>query len=237
MKFQKKVLALTGMLVLGAGACLAANMINEEITAIKSYDINIKYNGELQTMYDANGKQVFPLSYEGTTYVPVRAVSNIFGVPVAWDAETKTVLLGENDEWREITKEDILYVQKYWVNENLNFEYDGVKYEKGYKEVSKSGWNVASANMELSLNNEYKTLAFKLVSEADIVDNEANLTVVVRDMDTKKEIYRNTMTSNSSLDVEVDVEGHDHIIVELDDDQTRKWCNGSTTYLLDIKVK
>jgi len=66
----------------------------QDIRAQISYDIQIKYNGQAQTLTDANGTQVYPIIYNGTTYVPVRAVSNIFGEAVNWDSATNTVSLG-----------------------------------------------------------------------------------------------------------------------------------------------
>lgn len=36
-----------------------------------------------------------PITYEGSTYLPVRAVAEAVGVPVGWDAATQTVILGD----------------------------------------------------------------------------------------------------------------------------------------------
>ena len=48
-------------------------------------------------MKDANGTVVYPISYNGTTYVPLRAVSNMMGLPVDWNGDTRTVYLGAAD--------------------------------------------------------------------------------------------------------------------------------------------
>ena len=45
----------------------------------------------------ANGNPVEPIIYDGTTYLPVRAVANAFGKAVSWDGPTKTVYLGNMD--------------------------------------------------------------------------------------------------------------------------------------------
>ena len=37
-----------------------------------------------------------PFIYNGTTYLPVRAVGEVFGKNVSWDGNTKTVYIGEN---------------------------------------------------------------------------------------------------------------------------------------------
>lgn len=47
-------------------------------------------------MADVNGNPVYPLLYNGTTYLPIRAVSNMLGLNVDWDGATQTVLLGKS---------------------------------------------------------------------------------------------------------------------------------------------
>ncbi len=64
-----------------------------EITVQINPNITVKYNGKAQTMTDVNGNPVYPMLYGGTTYLPVRAVSNMLGVKVEWDGDTQTVLL------------------------------------------------------------------------------------------------------------------------------------------------
>lgn len=65
----------------------------ENIQVQLSPDITVKYNGEAQTMSDVNGNPVYPLLNGGTTYLPVRAVSNMLGVDVEWDGAAQTVIL------------------------------------------------------------------------------------------------------------------------------------------------
>lgn len=90
------------LLVITIISCLCTSILAvgslEEIKAYLNYGIGIEFNGVEQTMHDANGNRVYPISYNGTTYVPVRAVSNILGVPVEWDGTNNKVLLGTNNE-------------------------------------------------------------------------------------------------------------------------------------------
>lgn len=64
-----------------------------EITVQINPNITVKYNGKAQAMADVNGNPVYPMLYGGTTYLPVRAVSNMLGVKVEWDGESQTVIL------------------------------------------------------------------------------------------------------------------------------------------------
>ncbi len=64
------------------------------IPVISQAACNIMIDGESLICYDANGIVVEPFVFEGTTYVPVRAIATAFDTTVSWDQETKTVHLG-----------------------------------------------------------------------------------------------------------------------------------------------
>lgn len=68
-----------------------------EITVQLSPNITVKLDGKVQSMTDVNGTPVYPLLYNGTTYLPIRAVSNMLGLNVDWDGATQTVLLNNED--------------------------------------------------------------------------------------------------------------------------------------------
>ncbi|GAE86958.1 copper amine oxidase N-terminal domain-containing protein [Acetivibrio straminisolvens] len=54
-------------------------------------DIKINVDGKRIEPKDGNGKSVEPFIYEGTTYLPVRAVSEALGKQVLWDGKTYTI--------------------------------------------------------------------------------------------------------------------------------------------------
>ena len=58
-------------------------------------DISIFIYGNEITPTDANGEIVEPFRYNGTTYLPVRAISEALGMPVYWDEAAKNVYLGD----------------------------------------------------------------------------------------------------------------------------------------------
>ncbi|MDE6994595.1 MAG: copper amine oxidase N-terminal domain-containing protein [Lachnospiraceae bacterium] len=98
MKTRKTFITLAIALALVCGMVIGANAVDtlKEISAYLNYGITIKYNGEVQNLTDAGGNRVYPISYNGTTYLPVRAVSNMLGIAVDWDGATQTVLLGKS---------------------------------------------------------------------------------------------------------------------------------------------
>lgn len=60
-------------------------------------DIKILIEGSQITPTDANGNAVEPFIVEGTTYLPVRAVAEALGQNVAWDGDTKSVLIASKN--------------------------------------------------------------------------------------------------------------------------------------------
>lgn len=63
--------------------------------AIEYNDIKVTLDGKPVELKDATGKTIEPFTYNGTTYLPVRAVANLLGVNVKWDGDTSTIYLGE----------------------------------------------------------------------------------------------------------------------------------------------
>ena len=59
--------------------------------------IGITLNGARFTPRDADGKQVSAFLYNGTTYVPVRAISEAMGMDVSFNSATRTVVLTTAD--------------------------------------------------------------------------------------------------------------------------------------------
>ena len=54
-------------------------------------NIKISLNGTTITPTDASGNVVEPFTINGTTYLPVRAISNALGLNVNWNSSTNTV--------------------------------------------------------------------------------------------------------------------------------------------------
>lgn len=56
-------------------------------------DVSVYLDGELLEMTDADGNTVTPVIIDGTTYLPVRAISEALELGVTWSEETRSVYL------------------------------------------------------------------------------------------------------------------------------------------------
>lgn len=85
---------LTSVLVLGAATSALALSSPETIQCFMG-GIKIFVDGQLQVPTDVNGNVVEPLVYNGTTYLPVRALTGMLtNKTVEWDGDTESVYIG-----------------------------------------------------------------------------------------------------------------------------------------------
>ncbi len=81
------------MLLMGALPVGAAAASVDTVSATISPDITIAVDDEVQTFFSAAGAQVHPVVYNGTTYLPLRAIGELMGKNVNWDQSALTITL------------------------------------------------------------------------------------------------------------------------------------------------
>lgn len=79
-------LALSAALAMGASAATNA-------TATLRPDVVVRIDGAERNFFNAQGREVHPILYRGTTYIPLRAVGELMGKNVNWDQTTGTASL------------------------------------------------------------------------------------------------------------------------------------------------
>ena len=82
--------------VLVAALCVTATATAKRSIQVED-GIGITLNGATFIPRSANGKQVSVFLYNGTTYVPVRAISEAMGMDVSFNSATRTVVLTTAD--------------------------------------------------------------------------------------------------------------------------------------------
>lgn len=89
---KKKIVVAALALALFTGGVFAAG-VTQEITAQLRPDLSVVIDGAKQTFKDADGNAVYPIVYNGTTYLPLRAIGGVMGKDVEWNRTTQTATL------------------------------------------------------------------------------------------------------------------------------------------------
>ncbi len=109
---MRKITVLTAGILCAAGIAVGASA-SEIIQKVQSEirtDFTVKVDGEIRTFKNANGEVVYPMLYEGTTYLPVRAIGELMGKTVYWYEDDKTIDL--KDEQTTVTDADVIVTDK-----------------------------------------------------------------------------------------------------------------------------
>ena len=162
---KKKInLILTMILVFAMG--VGARTVNDWVKVVIARDVQVSLNGEVQKLRSVKGEEIHPIIHEETSYLPVRAIAELAGLDVDWDAESGTVLLGKEDEPREDEpREDELWedgVQDEDVNEE---KYSLPNLEDVYEDIKRDLENEKIADLFYDYLDTFK-------KESDIVRHE-----------------------------------------------------------------
>ena len=164
---KKRIPAIILMFALFLTTSYAANTYRKTIAVTSG--VNVEFNNEAIDMTDANDKAVEAFIYNGTTYLPVRAVGNALGKQVSWDGKTKTVYLGDapnSKKWlMDLCPPYETDYGYYAANGNTtdgtnSFKMAGQSYSRGFM-VAFCAEDVGT-NVLFNLNGQYSTLDFDL---------------------------------------------------------------------------
>lgn len=185
MKTRKTFITLAIALALVCGMVIGASAADtlKEITAYLNYGITIKYDGETQNLMDAAGNRTYPISYNNTTYLPIRAISNMLGIDVGWDQATQTVLLGKSAGGTDLIESFKPYTEYVTTPGQMLSSHAPEFIQSSQKESVEVGgetvshwlkfWNISAdekyqdLTCSFNLGGKYSTLTFKVYSSKD----------------------------------------------------------------------
>ncbi len=172
-----------------------------------------------------------PFMYNGTTYVPLRYISENLGEQVKWDNKTQTIHIGEIEE-------DTVVYPKNGIepmNEQIGHRYNNLTY--GYKSSRMRSDNIGNSYesyiilevsdwaygedtytyVEFPLNGNYKSFKADLAIPDEYKSSKANMTLVVNN--DGEEVYRKNFVAGDMPDkLNVDVSGVAKIQIKLTTD-------------------
>lgn len=118
--------------------------------------INIYIDDQKLEPKDANGKPVEVFTYNGTTYLPVRAIAEALGKNVQWDGRTQSVYLGQHGTTQPTTwlnQEEYFNATSPWQFNQVKKDNLGNEHERCMK-IS-SGYE---GTVSYVLNGQYRRL-------------------------------------------------------------------------------
>ena len=98
------------LLFSATGNVLASSHL-KEITAYLNSGIKVMLHGKnFEAKDEITGEKLLPITYNGRTYMPLRAVVEAAGIEVDWEGETQTVYLGDKPkaDVPEVAKDEIV---------------------------------------------------------------------------------------------------------------------------------
>ena len=208
---------LVGAAIFGSVA-MAANTTT--LYNVLAQGVKIVVDGKELHPTDAGGNKVEPIIYNGTTYLPVRAVGNAVGKAVYWDGPNYTVYLGDMGgklQYPTTRIEDMVSI-----NDKV-FKTDELKdnYGNHYSSAISNEW--LNYNMEYLLNMKYSHFKGTLyVPEGQTSDDSAYLQIIADG----NVIYTSPDMTRASypVDVDVNVQGYNNVKVQFSD--CIHWAHG-----------
>jgi len=174
------------LVILGgiAYATTGSEMIEVFYNNIKVYKDNI-----LCDLKDSNGTTVEPFIYNGSTYVPLRAISEALGVKVDWDGDTQTINMYDNIlpdetylldvcppyETHDASWSGSYGCYTYYASEAESFSMAGEKYTNG---MTLAGNDSNNTYALFNLNGKYKSIDM-VIAPIDGVQNPSSIAFIV----------------------------------------------------------
>ena len=228
------------------GAMLTSGMVFakqiSETAELFYNNIKIYIDGREIVPKDVNGNIVEPFIMNGTTYLPVRAISNAFGEDVEWEGATQSVYIGKKDQTKPDNYLDRIQYNDYRkaaeVNGNNKFavingtvtDYSGHIYTNGLL-LYIGGWSATVENdadrsdmiIGYPLNSQYKTLkgnivlpkSYKIATFRDADNCYSSPTDVLIYGDDKL-IYKATaVTASMPFKFDIDIKGVNQLTIKV----------------------
>ena len=95
---KRMTLIMALVIVLSFSTGVISKTVYENIKAQLRPDFVVEIDGEEKEFKNANGERVYPVLYDGTTYLPIRAIGEIMGKTVYWYENEKRIELKDEKE-------------------------------------------------------------------------------------------------------------------------------------------
>lgn len=221
-----------------AGICVALLLTSVMTVFAVGIDVHIGgiriyWDGVEKTLKNVKGEKVEPMIYNGTTYVPLRAMSQLMGKEVEWDQATTSVYVGGKPVQSTLHLEDLERSKIDSYSVGVRTGTDAVFNLKD-KEIQcdnlLQGSN--SAQNIYILDGKYARLVGKVVMPYSSVGSQRENTLTfysVEDDGTEHEIVTYELKQTEApIDVNVNLLGVENLKI--------KWGSGSAVALYNVDL-
>ncbi|WP_232436433.1 stalk domain-containing protein [Paenibacillus rubinfantis] len=177
------------LLSYSAGASAASTL--ERIQANLNHGISFLLNGSAWVPKDANGNKAVPISYQGTTYVPLRAVAEATGAEVSFDQSKQQIVINvskdqegsqlEPGQRRAFSDQTVKHIKNY-ANSGVTRNKEELLFgETQYKEAFVvNEVNVAKQDFAFAVPSGTKRIGVLIgyKDNEDHIDRKANYTIL-----------------------------------------------------------
>ncbi|GGD83199.1 stalk domain-containing protein [Paenibacillus nasutitermitis] len=203
-KVAAAAVALSLFAATSAGVYAGANM-----TQIKAYlnaGLKFKVDGKPVQLRDGNGNTLVPITYNNTTYLPVRSVADVLNVAVDFDQKSGTIQFGEKSEGVSIAEG---FDSMYHTKDSSKTTYNGKDYKDVYFDNATSS---RGSSFMLYPKKKYNKLYLQVAAVGKDIEK-----ISIKDTDTDTELKQTAVAMNDGLvTIEVDIGGVGSIFFHAD---------------------
>lgn len=194
-KINKKRIMMLGITCLSSASILVAGGLVEKINAEMRKDYSIVIDGK---QMELNGQ--YPITYQGTTYLPVRKIAESINKEVNWDSSTNTVILGEkisNQEKGKTLYDICLETDASTGGLTQDTYWNGAKeYSLYYNIIS----HISPTSYSYDIGGKYNLLTGKVNTKS-----KDNVYFYIIDKDTEEVLYKDYTSNGESKSFSIDV--------------------------------
>ena len=204
------LLVITALFSLSTGAFAASNLT--EIKAYLNKGIKFRLDGKPWRPLDDNGKEVLPITYNGTTYLPLRVIANAFEIPITWEGTTQTVGLRESDNLTLYSKDVKVdnWIEKFFdVIDKKQLVFGEKQYDGAYAFTAENvglGWYEGSPNLKFNFGKKYNTFHLVLYSPS-------SMKIRVLNGDNQQLSEEISLEADQVTELDVDLQGSQYAFV------------------------
>lgn len=195
---------LTTLMVLALAAPALAAAAQKTIQVSSGVRIYID-DAELRPT-DANGNPVEVFVYDGTTYLPVRAVSEGLGKPVQWDGGTRSVYIGKHSSDKPaayLNEMDYFNRSCEWITDQVIKDNLGNDHTHAIRQNPRSNYY---GDITYKLNGQYSRLTAVYYQTYEQRDAKSGATLIISG--NGQELWRGSAAPGvDPINIDIDITG------------------------------